>query len=181
MRSVKSNPNVNAAYNGMTKFEPTDAYSAGNVTKNERIPFIFLAGLVGSRGWRRESSGGGLAAGTVGSPGSSLLWSEFGMLCVEARSGRIGECYEDFCCFVFFLRDWLSGGVWDPEEERGGRNAFRGAARSRLIFSLSHKGGVADNWEMLCVVGAGEVSLLESLVQEPAQNLRPIHHHPSHL
>ena len=55
---MKSHPNVNAAYSGITKFESTDAYSARNVTKNERIPFIFLAGLVCSEGWMRESSGG---------------------------------------------------------------------------------------------------------------------------
>ena len=56
LKSVKSNHNVIAAYNGVIAFEPTVVYSARDVTKKKRVPFTFFAGLVGSRGWRLGSS-----------------------------------------------------------------------------------------------------------------------------
>ena len=118
------------------------------MTKNKRIPFIFLAGLVGSESWMRESSGGGLAAGTAGSPWSSLLWSGSGMLCVEALSGRAGECWGDFCClvsflFLFSLRDWLVGcGGWPSRGERGGEGMpFKGQLGLGLFFHYHARGG----------------------------------------
>ena len=53
--SMKNHPNVNAAYSGIVTLGSTDTYSARNVTNNERIPFILLAGLDRSEGWRSGS------------------------------------------------------------------------------------------------------------------------------
>ena len=68
-----------------------------------------------------------------------LCSEEFGMLlCVEARSGRIGECWGDFFQLFFFcVTGFGFSCFWTPGEGRGGRVAFRGATRSQLLFSLS--------------------------------------------
>ena len=140
---MKSNHNVNAAYNGVTKFEPTVVYSARDVTKNKRIPFIFLAGLVGSRGWGLGLSGGVSAAGSVGSPGSSLLWSEFGMLWVVIRSGRMEECLEVFVVVIFVCVTGLLGVEVGPAGGReGGKECLsRGSSVSAYFFTITQGGG----------------------------------------
>ena len=136
VKSVKSNHNDNAAYNGVTMFEPTVMYSARDVTKNKRVPFIFLAGFVGSRGWGLGSSGDVSAAGSVSSPGSSLLCSEFGMLWVVIRSGRMEDCME---FLLFLLREWfVECGGW-ARGKRGGEGAL--FEDSSVSASLTHARG----------------------------------------
>jgi len=91
-----------------------------------------------------------------------LLWGRLGRHCcslgslacsVEARSGRIGECWEDF--FDIFL--------WIPGEGRGGRFCLsRGNSVSAYFFTNTLRGGrltTGVSWYHLGVLTWGGLTI----------------------